>query len=252
MCDVATVPIVLDAVSLLPDNRYILLALVLALVIVYAAHAQRPIRKLCGVNRAIRGCEETLERAKSACVRNLVELTEQMLRLFEVKESESRIQMQLLETHDDLTTWERFVEYLQCMWEIRKKIHQCTKDLRDIQRFTLRTVQAEHQRRLGEDIRDCSEICDALASSSTRRRHHLESAQGTGIVNPPYETLASVLKCRGCERVEADIPAHLMRSKSGDMPSNRPNLANTDFSATEALRHCVARKMAILAKNGPK
>jgi hypothetical protein len=83
MCDVVTVPIVLGAVSLLPDNRYIPLALVSALVIVYAADAQRPTRKLCGVNRAIRVCEEILERAKSACVRDLVELTERMRRLFE-------------------------------------------------------------------------------------------------------------------------------------------------------------------------
>ncbi|KAJ7694736.1 hypothetical protein B0H14DRAFT_2650872 [Mycena olivaceomarginata] len=58
------------------------------------------------------------------------------------------------------------------------------------------------------------------------------------------------LKCRGCERVEADIPAHLMRSKSGDMPSNQPKLANADFSATEAIMRCVARKKAILAKMG--
>jgi hypothetical protein len=72
MCDVVTVPIVLGAVSLLPDNRYIPLVLVSALVIVYAADSQRPTRKLCGVNRAIRVCEEILERAKSACVRDLV------------------------------------------------------------------------------------------------------------------------------------------------------------------------------------
>jgi hypothetical protein len=45
--------------------------------------------------------------------------------------------MQLLETHDDLTTWKGFVDYLQRMWDIRKKIYQCTKDVRDIQRFTL-------------------------------------------------------------------------------------------------------------------
>ncbi|KAJ7307691.1 hypothetical protein DFH08DRAFT_824217 [Mycena albidolilacea] len=180
MCDVVTVPIVLGVLSLLPENRYILLASVSALVIVYALDAQRPTRKLCGVNRAIRVCEEILERASRPALEILVEL------------SASRIQLQLLETHNDLTTWKGFVEYLQRMWEIRKKIHQCTKDVSDIQRFTLRTIQAEHQRRLGENIRDCSEICDAVASSSTRRRHHLEPAQGTGIVNPPYETLASM------------------------------------------------------------
>jgi hypothetical protein len=83
MCVVVTVPIVFGALSLLPNNRYILLALVSALVIVYAVDAQRPTRKLCGVNRAIRVCEEILERAKSACVRDLVELTERMRRLFE-------------------------------------------------------------------------------------------------------------------------------------------------------------------------
>ncbi|KAJ7803824.1 hypothetical protein B0H14DRAFT_2613027 [Mycena olivaceomarginata] len=121
----------------------------------------------------------------------------------------------------------------------------------------------------------------ALASLFSQRDHHEDDnlpLNGTGMLHtiwlyhnhpelktileqvehPTDENLHAAgmvktrLKCRGCERVEADIPAHLMRSKSGDMPSTRPKLANADFSATEAIRGCVARKMAILAENGPK
>jgi hypothetical protein len=82
MCDVAT-SVMLGALSLLPDNRYLLLAFASALSIGYAVNAQRPTQKLCEVDRAIRVCGGILERAKSACARDHVELTDRMRRLFE-------------------------------------------------------------------------------------------------------------------------------------------------------------------------
>jgi hypothetical protein len=77
----------------------------------------------------------------------------------------------------------------------------------------------------------CSTAFDRLplwiTSTLTRQKKcHLSFLQFTG----HYNRFLSRLKCRGCERVEADIPAHLMRSKSGDMPSSRSN-----FSATEVI-----------------
>jgi uncharacterized protein YoxC len=83
MCDIVTVPIVLGALSLLPDNRYILLALALALVVVNVANAQRPTQKLDRVKHTIDACKELLEGAKLTCARDHVELTDRTRRICE-------------------------------------------------------------------------------------------------------------------------------------------------------------------------
>jgi hypothetical protein len=83
MCDDVTVPIVLSALSLLPNNRYILLALVPIWVVVNVANAQRPTQKLDRIKHTINACKELLEGAKLTCPRDHVELTERVRRLFE-------------------------------------------------------------------------------------------------------------------------------------------------------------------------
>ncbi|KAJ7307708.1 hypothetical protein DFH08DRAFT_1088644 [Mycena albidolilacea] len=192
MCDVR-VPIILGALSLLHDNRYILLALAPALVVVNVANAQCPTQKLDRVKHTINACKELLEGAKLTCPRDHVELTERARRLFEVEMSASRIQVQLLEKHPDFTTWKGCVEYVKGMYDIWNKIHQCAKDVREIEKSTLLTIEAEKQRQSCENIRDCDEICDALSSqSSARRRHRLGQALGAGNTTVSYETLASV------------------------------------------------------------
>ncbi|KAJ7848010.1 hypothetical protein B0H14DRAFT_3453370 [Mycena olivaceomarginata] len=193
MCDDVTVPIVLGALSLLPNNRYILLALAPAMVVVNVANAQRPTQKLDRVKHTIDGCKELLKGAKLTCGRNHVELTDRTRRLSEVEVSASRIQVQLLEKHHDFTTWKGCVEYVNGMCDIWKKIHQCAKDVREIETSTLRTLEAEKQRQSGENIRDCDEICDALGSqASARQRRRLGQALGTGNTTVSYEALASV------------------------------------------------------------
>ncbi|KAJ7848034.1 hypothetical protein B0H14DRAFT_2583257 [Mycena olivaceomarginata] len=193
MCNDVTVPIVLGALSLLPDNRYILLVLVPALVVVNVANAQRPTQKLDRVKHAIDGCKERLEGAKLTCARNHVELTDRTRRLSEVAVLASIIQVRLLEKHPDFTTWKGYVKYVKDMHDMWKKIHQCAKDVREIETSTLLTIEAENQRQSGENIRDCDEICDALGSqASARRRRRLGQALGMGNTTVSYGTLASV------------------------------------------------------------
>jgi uncharacterized protein YoxC len=83
MCDVVTVPILLGALSLLPNNGYILLALALALVVANVAHAQRSTQKLDRVKHTINACKELLEGAKLTCTRDHVELTDRTRRICE-------------------------------------------------------------------------------------------------------------------------------------------------------------------------
>ncbi|KAJ7847997.1 hypothetical protein B0H14DRAFT_2583218 [Mycena olivaceomarginata] len=152
MCDVVTVPIVLGALSLLPDSRYILLALV----VVNIANSQCPTQKLERTKHAINACKELLEGTKLTCPRDHVELT-----------------------GAGASTLRGCVEYVKDMHDIWKKIHQCAKDVKEIETSTLVTMEAEKQRKSGENIRNCNEICDALGSqSSTRRQRRL--VQGAG------------------------------------------------------------------------
>ncbi|KAJ7848024.1 hypothetical protein B0H14DRAFT_3674016 [Mycena olivaceomarginata] len=202
---------ILGTLSLLCDSRYLLWALASALSIyavhaqwpmwalasalstVYVVNSQTPTQKLGEINRAIQVCEEILEHAESACARDHVELTECMHRLFEVEMSASRIRVQLLEKHHDFTTWKGCVEYVKDMHDLWKKIHQCVKDLKEIGTSTLVTLENENQRKSGENIRDCDEICDALGSQwSARRRRRLGQTLTTGNTAVSYEALTSV------------------------------------------------------------
>jgi hypothetical protein len=83
MCNGVTIPIVLGAVYLLPDSRYILLALASTLVVVNIANAQLPTQKLGRIKHAINACTELVEGTKLNCPRDHVELTERSGRLSE-------------------------------------------------------------------------------------------------------------------------------------------------------------------------
>ncbi|KAJ7307673.1 hypothetical protein DFH08DRAFT_1051542 [Mycena albidolilacea] len=87
--------------------------------------------------------------------------------------------------HHDFTTWKGCVEYVKDMRDMWKKTHQCAKDVREIETSTLLTIKAENQRKSGENIRDCDEICDALGSQSAARAGHRKYTVS-------YEALASV------------------------------------------------------------
>ncbi|KAJ7307669.1 hypothetical protein DFH08DRAFT_824196 [Mycena albidolilacea] len=69
---------------------------------------------------------------------------------------------------------------------------KCAKDVREIEKSTLLTIEAENLRRSGANIRECDEICDALGSQSARQRRRLGQGPGAGNTNVSYETLASV------------------------------------------------------------
>ncbi|KAJ7876446.1 hypothetical protein B0H14DRAFT_3130398 [Mycena olivaceomarginata] len=168
MCDAAsTASIIFGALSLLPGNRYILGALVSAGLIIYIANHQRLSHKLGRIERAIEACEETLKHAKSNCARNHVELMDRTRRLLEAKLSASKIQTQLLETRS-VTTWEELVEYLQNLRDNVQNINQCAKDVKEIRRSTLLTIEAERQREFFEGIKELREIHDTVISASAR------------------------------------------------------------------------------------
>ncbi|KAJ7349857.1 hypothetical protein DFH08DRAFT_958805 [Mycena albidolilacea] len=79
------------------------------------------------------------------------------------------------------------------MHNLWKKIHQCAKDVREIETSTSLIIEAENQRKSGENIRYCNEICDVLGSqASVSRQRRLRQALGSGNTTVSYEALASV------------------------------------------------------------
>ncbi|KAJ7847994.1 hypothetical protein B0H14DRAFT_2583216 [Mycena olivaceomarginata] len=198
-------------------------------VVISIANAQRPTQKLQRTKRAINACKELLEGAKLTCARDHVELTDRTRRISEVAVSASRIQVQLMEKHHDFTTWKGCVEYVNGMCNIWKKIHQCAKDVREIETSNLRTIEAENQRQSGENIRDCDEICDALGSqaSARQRRRRLGQALGTGNTTVSYEALASAVcsaeKINRNSSLETAFPAQSACFASCSIESNPRN-----------------------------
>ncbi|KAF7356277.1 hypothetical protein MVEN_00959500 [Mycena venus] len=170
MCDTVSTSIVLAVLSLVPENRYILLGLSLASLITYAANRQRPLHKLGQVEGMIKVVEETLERAQANSARNHVEVMDETSRLLEAKISASKIQDRLLKTQS-VTTWNEFVEYLQDLREITQSISQCAKEVKEVRTSILLTIEAERRRQFSERIKECHEILDSVVSSSARRPH---------------------------------------------------------------------------------
>ncbi|KAF7356279.1 hypothetical protein MVEN_00959700 [Mycena venus] len=166
MCDTISTSIIFGALSLVPENRYIVLTLGSATLIIYAANRQRPSHKLSRIEDAIQVAEETLERAKADCARKHMELVDGARRLLKAKLSASIIQAQLLEPRS-ITTRKEFVEYLRKVKGIMQSINQCAKDVKEIQTSTLLTIEAERQRKLSEEIKEAGEIFDTGISSLT-------------------------------------------------------------------------------------
>ncbi|KAJ6583951.1 hypothetical protein DFH09DRAFT_1075567 [Mycena vulgaris] len=84
--------IVLWILSLIPNNliRYIALGLVSAWFIVASVHLQNPTARMQHLEDAIKSAEETLERAKSNCARNRLDLGEGESRLLHYRRPRSR------------------------------------------------------------------------------------------------------------------------------------------------------------------
>ncbi|KAJ7474827.1 hypothetical protein FB451DRAFT_1174259 [Mycena latifolia] len=82
MCDNASYTlqssIFIWALSIIPSSilPYFILALVCASLVIYTVHHMRPSTRLSRLNDALAGATEILARAKSACLRDLLDLAE--------------------------------------------------------------------------------------------------------------------------------------------------------------------------------
>ncbi|KAF8123961.1 hypothetical protein K438DRAFT_2003071 [Mycena galopus ATCC 62051] len=164
MCD--TVSVLLGALSLLPDNRYILVALGLVGLTFHIINGQRPSNKLDRIEVMIKSLQKSLKDEKEDCVGSHFELVDVMSCLFEPKLSASKMRVRLLESRS-VTTWNEFVEYLQYLREIIQDINQCTKKVKEVRASMLRIIEGELQQQFSAGIQQSREILEKITS---RRR----------------------------------------------------------------------------------
>ncbi|KAJ6629859.1 hypothetical protein B0H10DRAFT_1985618, partial [Mycena sp. CBHHK59/15] len=100
--------ILLGLLSLIPSNaaRYTGLGLTAVLAVIYFIHLKRPSTQLRRLEDAIQKTENAILSAKSQCARDHLSLTEDGLRLLEIKREASKIQCRTLETSS--LTWKKY------------------------------------------------------------------------------------------------------------------------------------------------
>ncbi|KAF8171371.1 hypothetical protein K438DRAFT_2024055 [Mycena galopus ATCC 62051] len=163
MCDTVSASILFGALSLLPDNRYILMGLISTSGIVYVVNQERPSNRLGRVEVAIKSVEETMEQVIEGCARNHLEVMELKNCLFEAKLSVSKIQTRMLDM-PCVATYTEFVQYIQYVRDIMQDIAKCAKKLEKLRTKALRIIEAERQRQFSANIRESREIFDTVTS----------------------------------------------------------------------------------------
>ncbi|KAJ7474791.1 hypothetical protein FB451DRAFT_1464838 [Mycena latifolia] len=179
MCDNASYAlrssIFIWALSLIPSSIlfYLILALVCAFLVIYAAHHMRPSTRLSRLNDALAGATEILARAKFECLRDLLYLAETEACLLQVKLSTSKIQTSLLEARD--ASWETYLHKIRA---ISHSLDRCERQVRELQTSTLLIIEAENQRKLAEHINESRGIVNTVLRSPS------ESSQNDAVACP--------------------------------------------------------------------
>ncbi|KAF8143921.1 hypothetical protein K438DRAFT_1783291 [Mycena galopus ATCC 62051] len=179
MCDTVPTSILLGALSLLPDNRYISVALGLAGLILHIINGHRPSNKLGRLGGAIESVEGTLKRAKEDYPWIYAELMNVTNRLLEVKLLRSKIQTRTLEPCS-VTSWKEFAAYIQNSWEIMRDILKCAKNVKEIQVSAMGIIEGERQWQFSAGIQESRDILEkvtcSLARLTSKRHRGYESA----------------------------------------------------------------------------
>ncbi|KAF8171396.1 hypothetical protein K438DRAFT_1773241 [Mycena galopus ATCC 62051] len=195
MCDTVPTSILLGALSLLPDNHYISVALGLAGLILHIINGHCPSNKLGRVKGAIESVAGTLKHAKENYPWIHAELMGVTSRLLEARLLASKIQMRMLEPRS-VKTWKEFIKYLQNSWEIMRDISQCGKNVKEIQVSASRIIEVERQRQLSAGIKESCELLGKVTWSLaplTSRRH---GGHAAATRNACYDSIHVLIEVR--------------------------------------------------------
>ncbi|KAJ7708247.1 hypothetical protein B0H17DRAFT_1031989 [Mycena rosella] len=227
MCDNAVYTlqssVLILALSAIPSTivLYTILALVCASFVIYAAHHELPSTRLIRLNNVITAVKDILARAKSECLRDHLVIAyeeEDLIRVIDspfmirVELSMSNIQTGLLEARD--APWTIFIHK---MWTIWHSLDKCERKVREIQKSLLLILEAEHHRKLAENLNESREAVNAVVQSPKTPKNR---RRGQGTVDGPINSRAALNPSRisACEGRRFDtnrFPEHITQRVEG-------------------------------------
>ncbi|KAJ6585517.1 hypothetical protein B0H19DRAFT_1321195 [Mycena capillaripes] len=166
-------------VAIIPNNalRYTTLALAAALAIFCNIYLRSPSTQLRRLSHAIDHTDKLIGHAMLQCPRNHLGLVNQTEQLLQASRSTSLIKCRILGSKAERFSWNKY--RLLC-----KDIAVCVNCVRDIRTTVQLIIEAEHQRRLADDIRETQLI---LANISTPSGPLATSGTQFNVV-PQYST----------------------------------------------------------------
>ncbi|KAK7022147.1 hypothetical protein R3P38DRAFT_3538577 [Favolaschia claudopus] len=167
----ATIPqlqssLLLASLSLIPNNtlRYMAVGVVAGVGVLYAGHLGRPSVQVRYLQVAIKETEDIIQEAKQLCSLDLLGITEESVKLLEVKRSASMIQCRILNSRTlDWKTYRLLSRDLRQSTEKVKEIVIAVQPLSDLVQLI---IEAEHQRKFTEDIKATQVVLDHFISPS--------------------------------------------------------------------------------------
>ncbi|KAJ7133499.1 hypothetical protein C8R44DRAFT_870880 [Mycena epipterygia] len=143
--------------ALIPNSalRYLALATLLCLTVIYAIYIKHPSTQLYQLQEAIATTKEITRSARVQYPRNHLSLTAEWARLLAVEQRASMIQCRLWET--DYLPWNKYRP-------LSNDIADCSAQIKSICIGVQNMVEAEHQRKLAEDINETESILASIRS----------------------------------------------------------------------------------------
>ncbi|KAF8142176.1 hypothetical protein K438DRAFT_1878571 [Mycena galopus ATCC 62051] len=156
--------LILAVVAAIPNHtlRYTALGSLLALTILCFIHLRSLSTQICQLRVLVDQTEECIRRAMAQNPRGYLSLTEQMGYLLESAAMASSIKCRILNsgTAGEWFGWNKY-------WSLSSDIGECTKDVKKIRTAVKLILEAEHQRKLADDILEIQFIITASNTGSS-------------------------------------------------------------------------------------
>ncbi|KAF8140845.1 hypothetical protein K438DRAFT_1785310 [Mycena galopus ATCC 62051] len=162
ICGPELLPSLLAVVAAIPNHtlRYTALCFFIAVAVLCSIHLRSPTTQIRLLAVLIDQTEEYIRRAMVQNPRSYLSLTDQMSHLLESTKTASSLKCRILNSPTERLSWNKY-------WLLSGDIGECRKGIKKIRTAVQLILEAEHQRKLTDDI---LEIQFILTASNTGSR----------------------------------------------------------------------------------
>ncbi|KAF8215126.1 hypothetical protein K438DRAFT_1749210 [Mycena galopus ATCC 62051] len=152
----------LALVAAIPNHtiRYFALSLIICFGVLCTIHLKSPSTQLRRLGTIIHETDELLRRAMAQCPREYIKLVEQMGRLLEANKTTSLIKCRILTSAGGWFSWTNYRV-------LSSAIGECAKRVKTIHTTAQLTIEAEHQRKINDDINEMQFILGVSTTSDS-------------------------------------------------------------------------------------